>query len=104
MATTRFLVVTDHSAVTPELLTVLRARADGGAIEARLLVPNPAPAEWHPAHPERHAKVAEAQRVLDRTLPSLQEAAGVRIDGYVSTRHDPMDAIEELLHDEAVDE
>jgi uncharacterized membrane-anchored protein len=103
-APTRFLVVTDHSAVTPELLAVLRSRADGRAIEARLLVPNPAPAEWHPTHPERRAKVGEAQRVLDQTLPSLQEAAGVRIEGYVSTRHDPMDAIEELLHEEAVDE
>jgi uncharacterized membrane-anchored protein len=103
-APTRFLVVTDRPAVTPELLDVLGARAKEGPIEVRLLVPNPAPAEWHPTHPERRAKAGEAQRVLDELMPSLQQAAGVPIDGFVSTRHDPMDAIEELLHDEPFDE
>jgi uncharacterized membrane-anchored protein len=101
---TRVLVVTDHTAVTPELLAAIRARADRGPIEARVLVPNPAPAEWHPTHPERHAKAEAARRVLAQALPALQEAAGVPVDGFVSTRHDPMDAIEELLHDEPVDE
>ena len=38
--------------------------------------------------------------VLAQTLPELRTAAGVPVDGFVSTRHDPMDAIEELLHDE----
>src|SRR5690349_7172737 len=95
-APTRLLVVADQTTVTPELLAVLRARLDDGVIEARLLVPNPAPAEWHRAHPERRAKVVEAQDVLDQTLPLLQEAAGVRVEGVVSTRHDPTDAIEEL--------
>src|SRR4051794_9773492 len=97
---TSVLVVTDRIAVSPELVRALRDRAARGPIQVRLLVPNPAPAEWHPRHPERHAKADAAQRVLAQTLPQLQEAAGVPVDGSVSTRHDPLDAIEELVHDE----
>jgi uncharacterized membrane-anchored protein len=97
-------MVTDRMAVSPDLLAVVRARAERGPIQVRLLVPNPAPAEWHPTHPERHAKAEAAQSVLERTLPELRDAAGVPIDGFVSTRHDPLDAIEELLHDEPIDE
>ena len=82
----------------------LRARAARGPIALRVLVPNPAPAEWHPAHPERHAKADGRERVLRESLPELREAAGVPVDGTVSTRHDPLDAIEELLQDEPVDE
>jgi uncharacterized membrane-anchored protein len=97
-------VITDRIAVSPELLSAIRARAASVPIQVRLLVPNPAPAEWHPTHPDRHTKAQAAQGVLERTLPALQEAAGVPVDGFVSTRHDPIDAIEELLHDEPVDE
>ncbi len=97
-------MVSDRIAVPGEVLAALRARAARGPIAVRLLVPNPAPAEWHPTHPERHAKADAAQRVLDHTLPSLRDAAGVPIDGFVSARRDPLDAIEELLHDEPIDE
>jgi uncharacterized membrane-anchored protein len=103
-APTSVLVVTDRIAASPELLGAIRARSEQVPIEVRLLVPNPAPAEWHPRHPERHVKAAAAQSVLARTLPAIQEAAGVPVDGFVSTRHDPMDAIEEVLHDEQIDE
>src|SRR5689334_19656229 len=98
------LVVTDRIAVSPELCDAIRARASVAPVEVRLLVPNPAPAEWHPGHPERRVKAERAQSVLARTLPAIQEAAGVPVDGFVSTRHDPMDAIEEVLHEERVDE
>jgi len=101
---TRILVVTDRAATTPGLLDTIRGRAARGPAEFRILVPNPAPAEWHPAHPERHDKAAEAQRVLTQALPLVEEAAGHAVEGYVSTRHDPMDAIEETLHDEPFDE
>src|SRR3954471_1056150 len=100
----RVLVVTDKVAVSDELLTALRACAARGPIHVHLLVPNPAPAEWHPTHPERHEKAEAAQRVLSRTVRDISDALGVTVDGVVSTRHDPMDAIEELLHDEVVDE
>src|SRR5262245_29646265 len=98
------LVVTDRIAASPELIAAIRARAARDEIQVRLLVPNPAPAERHPTHPERHAKAQEAREVLRETLPDLRDAAGVHIDGFVSTRHDPMDAIEEQLHDEPIDE
>src|SRR4051812_42679128 len=103
-APTSVLVVTDRIAASPELLRAIRERAAQAPIEVRVLVPNPAPAEWHPGHPERRVKAEAAQSVLAQTLPAIQEAAGVNVDGFVSTRHDPMDAIEEVLHDEQVDE
>ena len=103
-APTSVLVVTDRIAVSPELCDAIRARAAEVPIQVRLLVPNPAPAEWHPRHPERHVKAAAAQSVLAQTLPAIEDAAGVNVDGFVSTRHDPMDAIEEVLHDEQIDE
>ncbi len=98
------LVVTDRIAASPELIAAIRARAARSEIQVRLLVPNPAPAEWHPAHPERHMKAEEARHVLRQTLPDIRAAAGVDVDGFVSTRHDAMDAIEEHLHDEPTDE
>jgi uncharacterized membrane-anchored protein len=103
-APTSVLVVTDRIAVSPELCEAIRARAAQTPIEVRLLVPNPSPAEWHPGHPERHVKAEAAQSVLERTLPGIREAAGTPVDGFVSTRHDPMDAIEEVLHEERIDE
>jgi uncharacterized membrane-anchored protein len=103
-APTRLLVVTDKTAATPELLEAIRERAQRGEIHARVLVPNPAPAEWHPRHPERHAMADEARVVLERALGPIEEAAGGRVDGRVSVRHDPMDAIEETLHEDPFDE
>jgi hypothetical protein len=100
----RVLVVTDRTAATPALLDTIRGRATRGPAEFRVLVPNPAPAEWHPGHPERHDKVVEAERLLEGMLPLVEEAAGHAVQGVVSIRHDPMDAIEETLHDEPFDE
>jgi hypothetical protein len=101
---TRVLVVTDQPAATPGLLEAIRDRAARGPIEVRILVPNPAPAEWHPTHPARHDKAEAARLVLEEALPDIQQAAGVPVDGFVSIRHDPMDAVEETLHDEPFDE
>jgi hypothetical protein len=98
------LVVSDRIAASPDLIAAIRARAARDEIQVRLLVPNPAPAETRPAHPERHRKAQATRSVLRETLPVLRDAAGVSVDGFVSTRHDPMDAIEEQLHDEPIDE
>lgn len=92
------LVVTDDPRPTPALLDAIRGRALRGPVGFELLVPNPAPAEWNPTHPERHTKVNEAKQVLAEALPAIREAAGAPVDGEVSIRHDPMDAIEEALH------
>jgi hypothetical protein len=95
---TRILVVADRVEATAELLDAIRGRAARGPTEFHVLVPNPACAEWHPTHPERHDKIAEAGKVLAAALPLIEEAAGSPADGVVSIRHDPMDAIEEALH------
>ena len=102
--TLRVLVVTDHADPTPELRDAMRQRAGAGNVQFRLVVLNPARAEVHLLHPERHEKAAEAEKTLRAALPHLEEAAGGHVIGSVSVRHDPMDAIEETLYDEPVDE
>jgi hypothetical protein len=100
----RVLVVSDLDAATPALLGAIRRRAWRGPAQFRVLVPNPAPAEWHPFHPERRDKVDQAERALLRALTLVQEVVGAPVRGHVSVRHDPMDAIEELLLEERFDE
>jgi hypothetical protein len=100
----RILIVTDQIDATPQLLDTIRGRAQRGPAEFHVLVPNPAAAEWHPTHPERHDKLAEAGEHLAQVLPRIEDAAGGPVDGVVSIRHDAMDAIEEALHDGAFDE
>lgn len=100
----RVLVVTDKTAATPELLAAIRTRAERGPARFRVVVPNPAAAELHLLHPDRHDKAAEAEMVLLEALPDIQAAAGSHVIGSVSIRHDPMDAIEEILFSEPVDE
>jgi hypothetical protein len=100
----RVLVVSDRTAATPALLQAVHERAARGPAEFRVLVPNPAPAEWHPFHPQRRDKLEAAERVLIQALPRIQDAVDAAVRGRVSTRHDPMAAIEEMLHDEPFDE
>src|SRR4051794_31671558 len=100
----RVLVVTDRAIAAPGLLQAVSERAARSEARFRVLVPNPSPAEWHPLHPGRHDKVDEAERTLIRMLPQIQQAADDAVRGRVSIRHDPMDAIEEQLHDEPFDE
>ena len=100
----RVLVLSDRTAATPELLAAIRQRHARGPAQFRVLVPNPARAEAHLHHPERHDKASEAELVLLQGLAAFEEAAGGRVIGSVSIRHDPYDAIEELMLNEPVDE
>src|SRR5258705_9417936 len=84
----RVLVVTDRTAATPALLDAIRDRVKRGPAQFRDLVPNPAPAEWHPLHPERRDKVTEAERVLIRALVDIQDAADDPVRGRIFLRHD----------------
>jgi hypothetical protein len=102
--TQRILVLTDHADPTAELKDAIRQRAEAGDIQFRLIVLNPARAELHLLHPERHDKATEAERVLLHALPDLEAAAGAPVIGSVSVRHDPMDAVEETLFSEPIDE
>lgn len=100
----RVLVVTDHSDATPSVLKAVRERAAAGPAQFRVLVPNPARAEAHLRHPERHEKAEAAEQVLHEALAAFRDAAGGTVLGSVSIRHDPYDAIEEILRDEPIDE
>lgn len=100
----RVLVVTDQATAPPALIAAIRQRSQDGPAQFRVIVPNPAPAEWHVLHPTRHDKAAEAERVLAQALPAIEEAAGASVIASVSIRHNPMDVIEETLHDEPLDE
>jgi hypothetical protein len=100
----RILVVTDHVNATAELLAEIRRRAESGPSRFRVVVLNPARAEVHLLHPERHEKAAAAEATLHADLPALEDAAGGPVLASVSVRHDPMDAVEEVLFSEPIDE
>jgi hypothetical protein len=97
------LVVAHKTAATPALLDAIRERAARGPARFHLLVPNPAHPSWRPSGAE-HPKFTEGEQVLALALPLIEEASDSRADGSVSPRHDPMDAIEETLHDGDFDE
>ena len=100
------LVVAHRTAATPALLEAIRDRASRGPATFHLLVPNPFLADWHPVHTARHERehVAQAEQTLALALPLYEDAAGAPVDGSVSIRHDPMDAIEEALRRADYDE
>src|SRR3954453_13915956 len=102
--THRVLVVTDTAEPTKSLRDAIRHRAENGDVQFRLIVLNPARAELHPLHPERHDRATEAETILRSALPQLERAVHAPVIGSVSVRHDPMDAIEETLFAEPVDE
>lgn len=102
--TRRILVVTDHVEPTAELLTAIGQRAVTDDAQFRVVVVNPARAELHLLHPERHDKATQAEAALLGALPELEAAAGGPVIGSVSVRHDPMDAIEETIFSEPIDE
>src|SRR5436190_5360274 len=92
------LVVAHKTAATPALLEAIRQRAAHGPARFHLLVPNPAEhAELGDA--ERQERHVDGEHVLALALPLIDEAAGGAANGSVSIRHDPMDAIEETLHE-----
>lgn len=102
--TRRILVVTDHAEPTMDLMNALVRRSENDDVQFRLIVLNPARAEVHLLHPERHDKAAQAEQALHRVLPRIQAATHADVVGSVSVRNDPMDAIEAALADEPVDE
>jgi uncharacterized membrane-anchored protein len=100
--TAQVLVVAHRTAATPALLEAVRERAKRGPARFHV-VPNPAEhAEVTEA--DRQKKHTEGEHVLALALPLIDRAAGGAADGSVSIRHDPMDAIEETLHDGDFDE
>lgn len=101
--TARVLVVANKAAATPQLLQAVRERALRGAARFHLLVPDPGHGGWRPTD-AGHPDVSEGEQVLALALPLLQDAAPGAVTGSTSIRHDPMDAVEELLTDQDFDE
>ena len=92
------LVVAHDTAATPALVGAVRERAERSPASFHLLVPNVAEhAELTEA--ERLHRHADGERMLALALPLIEDAAHGAATGSVSFRHDPMDAIEEALHD-----
>jgi hypothetical protein len=87
------LVVAHKTAATPALLAAVGQRARRGPCFFHLLVPSPGPRGG-----------LDGEQVLTLALPLLEEAGHRPVTGSVSARHDPMDAIEETLHDGDFDE
>src|SRR5436190_1987580 len=102
--TARVLVVMDVATPDHALIEAIRTRAAASPCQFRVVVTNPARAEVHLLHPERHDRAREAEEVLRQHLAALEEAAGSAVIGSVSVFHDPMDVVEHIIDHEPVDE
>jgi hypothetical protein len=88
---TRILVVANQSVATPALLEEVRRRAEGGACEFALLIPEASPgvhAEW----------------TLRQAVRLFGQAAGHPVEGLVSRAGDAYTAIELAVRDGGYDE
>jgi hypothetical protein len=102
-STPNVLVVAHKTAATRALHDAVAERAARGPARFHLLVPNPGLGSWRPSGTQ-HPDFSEGEQVLALALPLMEDAAGTSVEGTVSVRHDPMDAIEEALHDGEFDE
>ena len=94
------LVVTDHPVVTPALVTAINDRAESEPTHVHLVVTNPAQHEISARHTEAHL----TETAVQDAVAQLREQTLAEIIGSVSIRHDPMDAVEESMQRESVDE
>ena len=94
------LVVTDHPVVTPALVAAINERATDGSTHVHLVVTNPAEHEIS----ERHTAAQLTDAAVQEAVARLREQTSADIIGSVSIRHDPMDAVEESMQRESVDE
>jgi hypothetical protein len=99
---TRVLVVAHRTAATPALLDAVRERAARGPCTFALVVPNQA----HGLHRVVDAEdqdADEAQAVLDRALPLLQDAAGAPVEGIIGDP-EPLNAVQDAVNLHGFDE
>src|SRR6059058_3727037 len=94
------LVITDHPVVTPALVAAINERSAAGATHIHLVVTNPAEHELS----ERHQQARLVEADVHQAVAALREQTSADIVGSGSIRHDPMDAVEESLQREHVDE
>ena len=94
------LIVANKAAVTPALVDVVRKRAAAGPSRFFVLVPNPAHVTFDRTSPD----VDEGERILEQTLPTLDAAAGVEVEGGVARSPNAYDDIVQELSARAYDE
>ena len=90
LASRRILVVANRTAGTPLLLEAVRKRAQEGPCTFALLIPN---------EPRKGA----TDWTLETAIPSLERAAGGRVEGIVGEA-DPYEAVQSALRDPGFDE
>jgi len=101
-STSRVLVVAHKTAATQPLLDAVRERAERGRCVFTLLVPNATHGLHKVVDPEDQT-AGEAQTVLDRALPLLEQAAGATVDGLVGDP-DPVAAVHDAINLHGFDE
>jgi hypothetical protein len=98
----RVLVVEHKALATQPLIEAVRERAQRGPCTFTLLVPNPAPGLHKVVDPEDQS-ARQAREALDKTLPSLSEAAGMPVEGVIGDA-DPVAAVEDAINLHGFDE
>jgi hypothetical protein len=101
-APARVLVVANRTAATPTLIEAVRERAQRGSCAFTLLVPHLA----HGLHKVVDAEDQdhdEANAVLERAIPLLEEAAGGKVEGIVGDP-EPLAAIQDAINLRGFDE
>lgn len=101
-STSRVLVVAHKTAATQPLLDAVHERATRGRCAFTLLVPNATHGLHKVVDPEDQAE-NEAQKVLDRALPLLAQAAGAPVDGLLGDP-DPIAAVHDAINLHGFDE
>lgn len=99
---TRVLIVAHKTAAPPALLEAVRERARRGPCTFALLVPAAAHGLHRVVDPEDVPR-DEAEEVLHRALPLLEEAAGSPVRGMVGSS-EPLTAVMDAINLEGFDE
>lgn len=94
LAPARILIVAHRTAATPVLLDAVRIRAEEGACEFTLLVPN-VPLALR--RQEDAIGEQEAQVILDLALPLLEDACGQPVAGLVGDPN-PLSAVADAIN------
>ena len=98
------VVLVDHDPASSEVLEAMRERVAVGPARFCVLMTNPAAHEAHIVHAGRHDAVAALRARLPGIVAAIEGAIGGQVDAEVSIRHEPYDALEELMLVRAVDE
>lgn len=95
----RILILAHRTAATPVLLDAVRTRAEEGACEFTLLVPNVPLAlrRAEDAAVGASGPESEAQMILDLALPLLEEACGQPVRGLVGDPN-PLSAVADAIN------